>query len=83
MIALLYRADDLGYLTPNQKRYLLQQFNALNIRRREPLELDIAIEQPQLIKHRIAQVKSKLKLSTVELAALLCMELPEFMERYN
>jgi Zn-dependent peptidase ImmA (M78 family) len=83
MIALLYRADDLGYLTPNQKRYLLQQFNALNIRRREPLELDIAIEQPQLIKHWVAQVKSKLKLSTVELAALLCMELTEFMERYN
>ena len=41
MIALLYRADDLGLLTPNQKRYLLQQFNQLNIRRREPTELDI------------------------------------------
>jgi Zn-dependent peptidase ImmA (M78 family) len=34
MIALLYRADDLGLLTPNQKRYLLQQFNQQKIRRK-------------------------------------------------
>ena len=41
MIALLYRADDLGFVTANQKRYLLQQFNKLKIRRREPQELDV------------------------------------------
>ena len=33
-IALLYRADDLGLLSPNQKRYLVQQFNQLKLRRR-------------------------------------------------
>lgn len=46
MISLLYRADDLGFLTPNQKRYLVQQFNDAKIRRREPVELDVAKNNP-------------------------------------
>jgi Zn-dependent peptidase ImmA (M78 family)/DNA-binding Xre family transcriptional regulator len=83
MIALLYRADDLGYLSPNQKRYLLQQFNALKIRRREPLELDIDPEQPQLMKLWIAEAKTTLQLGTTEIAALLCMDLNEFMEQFT
>ncbi len=82
MIALLYRADDLGYLTPNQKRYLVQQFNTLKIRRREPIELDIANEPPQLFRQWIAACKSKFKLSTVEMAALLCQTIDEYLANY-
>ena len=48
MIAPLYRADDLGLVTTNQKRYLFQQFNQLKIRRREPIKLDI--KNPDLLK---------------------------------
>jgi len=80
MIALLYRADDLGYLTPNQKRYLLQQFNSLKIRRCEPVELDIPPESPTLLQQLIAQCKTQLQLGTVQIAALLCLEVPELME---
>jgi Zn-dependent peptidase ImmA (M78 family) len=83
MISLLYRADDLGFLTPNQKRYLIQQFNQLNIRRREPTELDIPAESPTLLKHYLAQYRSKTKLGTVELATLLGMYIDDFMEWYG
>lgn len=83
MIALLYRADDLGFLTPNQKRYLIQQFNQLNIRRREPIELDIPAEKPTLLKQYLAQYRTKTKLGTVELATLLGMYVDDFMEWYQ
>jgi Zn-dependent peptidase ImmA (M78 family) len=36
MISLLYRADDLGFITANQKKYLVQQFNNQNIRSASP-----------------------------------------------
>lgn len=82
MIALLYRADDLGLITPNQKRYLLQQLNQLKIRRREPVELDVPIEQPELIRKWIADYRKKNGLGMVEMSALLCLNVDEFMELY-
>lgn len=82
MIALLYRADDLGFVTPNQKRYLVQEFNQLKIRRREPIELDIPTEQPKLIKEWIANYRKKTKLGVVETVALLCLKVDEFLELY-
>ena len=83
MIALLYRADDLGLVTPNQKRYLVQQFNQLKIRRREPMELDIPKEQPKLMKRWIAEYRTKTKLGVVEMAAILFLKVDEFMELYS
>lgn len=83
MIALLYRADDLGFVTANQKRYLIQQFNTLNIRRREPIELDVTREEPKLIKQLIAKYRAKTKLGTAELAALFCLNIDEFIEMYS
>ena len=83
MIALLYRADDLGLMTPNQKRYLIQQFNQLKIRRREPIELDIPPEEPKLIKKWIAEYRSKMKIGVVEMSALLCLNVDEFLELYS
>ncbi len=83
MIALLYRADDLGYFTANQKRYLLQQFNQLKIRRREPQELDVPIEQPQLIRNWITEYKKKNKLGVSEMAALLSLYVDEYLDLYG
>ena len=82
MIALLYRADDLGCITPNQKRYLLQQFNQLQNRRREPMELDIPFEQPRLMKKWIADYQSMTGLNLSDIAALLCLNLDEFLQLY-
>lgn len=83
MISLLYRANDLGYLTPNQKRYMLQQFNQLGIRRREPLELDVPVERPQLMRSWIARLKKERKLNVQEAAALFSLNVDEFIELYN
>ena len=83
MISILYRADDLGVLTPNQKRYLLQQFNQMQIRRREPIDLDIPGEKPALVRKWIARYQETHQLGIVEMAAVLCLEAGEFQEIYS
>ena len=83
MIALLYRADDLGYLTSNQKRYLMQQFNEANIRRHEPEDLKISKEEPRLMKYLIGELRKKTDLSVTDTAELLCLQIGEFIEIYS
>ena len=83
MISLLYRSDDLGFITPNQKRYLVQQFNQLKIRRREPIDLDRPEEQPRLIKKWIADYRAKTKLGVAEMAAVLCLNVDDFLKAYS
>jgi Zn-dependent peptidase ImmA (M78 family) len=81
MIALLYRADELGYLTENQKRYLVGQFNSMGIRRREPVEVDVEREQPKLIKEWMETLRVKEGLDVVGLAARLHFMVGEFVEK--
>ena len=83
MISLLYRADDLGYITANQKKYLLQQFNEQKMRRREPKELDVTIENPAMVRKWIYQLKTKKKLDVKDMAAMLHLNTYEFVELYN
>lgn len=83
MIALLYRADDLGVISVNQKRYLVDQFNKLGIRRNEPPDLDIPQEVPQLIKKYLQQYQHKAGLSNKQLAEALCMNTKEFIQLHN
>jgi Zn-dependent peptidase ImmA (M78 family)/DNA-binding XRE family transcriptional regulator len=83
MIALLYRADDLGLLTPNQKRYLLQQFNTQKIRRREPPLLDVPNEKPQLMRQLLAQYRIKTKLSVAQICTLLATETDDYIRYYE
>ena len=83
MIALLYRAFDLGFLTENQKKYMLAQFNQMNIRRREPIELDFPKEKPHLLRDLIKKYKNAHKFSAKELATSLHLEVDEFMSKYG
>lgn len=83
MIALLYRADDLGLLTPNQKRYLVQQFNTQKIRRREPPQLDVPKENPQLIRKLMADYMSNSKLNVLHLCTLLAIEADDYLNYYG
>ncbi|MBI4945303.1 MAG: XRE family transcriptional regulator [Bacteroidetes bacterium] len=83
MIALLYRAFDLGFFTENQKKYMLAQFNQMNIRRREPIELDFPKEKPHLLRDLITKYKNAHKFSAKELAASFHLELEEFMSKYG
>lgn len=82
MISLLYRADDLGFLTPNQKRYLVQQFNDAKIRRREPVELDVAKEQPCLIHQMVVELCNQETLSLPQFTQVLALELEDYLELY-
>jgi Zn-dependent peptidase ImmA (M78 family) len=83
MQSLLYRADDLGYLTYNQKRYILTQFNQMKIRKREPEEFDVAKEAPSLLKSMIVKYKAKYKTDNTNLAERLNLGLAEFIEIYS
>jgi Zn-dependent peptidase ImmA (M78 family)/DNA-binding XRE family transcriptional regulator len=83
MISLMYRAVDLDFLTENQKKYLLSQFNQMQIRRREPIELDFPKEKPHLLSNLIMKYKNAHKYSAKELAASLHLELEEFMSKYS
>ncbi len=82
MIALLYRADDLGYTTENGKRYLIQQFNALKLRRREPVELDVPPESPQLIRSWLAALRRGERHTTATLAARIHLSTEDFIARF-
>jgi len=83
MQSLLFRSADLGFLTENQKKYLLAQFNQLHIRRREPPELDFPIEKPKLMRDLITKYKNAHKYSAKELASSLHLEVEEFMSKYG
>jgi Zn-dependent peptidase ImmA (M78 family) len=67
MQALLFRANDLGVISDNQKRYILTQFTQRGIKRREPAELDVKIEEPHLIKKVIKEYQSRNKLNEDQL----------------
>jgi Zn-dependent peptidase ImmA (M78 family)/transcriptional regulator with XRE-family HTH domain len=83
MISLLYRADDLRLITANQKRYLIQQFNEQKIRRREPVELDVSIEQPKLLKHLISHFIKEYEINTNQMAAIFAISLNDFLDYYG
>ena len=83
MQALLYRANDIGVITDNQKRYLINQFNSMNIRRREPAELDIPRENPMKLRDLITNYKNKQKLNVKQLALFFNSNEDEFLSKYS
>jgi Zn-dependent peptidase ImmA (M78 family) len=83
MQALLYRANDIGVITDNQKRYLINQFNSMNIRRREPAELDIPRENPMKLRDMITNYKNKQKLNVKQLALFFNSNEDEFLSKYS
>lgn len=83
MQALLFRADDLGLITVNQKKYLLQQFNTLKIRRREPPELDVPREKPLLLRNLIFKYREEQNMSVEEMAAFFHLTHEEFLLKYT
>ncbi len=83
MHAILYRAMDLEVITENQKRYLINQFNALKIRRREPKELDLPIEKGHLLRDLITTYRTKQKMNIKQIAEFFHLNEDEFLERFN
>lgn len=83
MHALLYRAEDLNVITENQKRYVINRFNHLKIRRREPKELDVPIERGQLLRDLITKYRSKQKMNIKEIADFFYMKEEEFLATFS
>jgi Zn-dependent peptidase ImmA (M78 family)/transcriptional regulator with XRE-family HTH domain len=83
MISLLYRADDLGLLSTNQKRYLLQQFNQLRIRRTEPPELDVDPEACTLLRGMLYQYLQQYDLGLLECCRHLCITPTDLLHYYG
>lgn len=82
MQSLLYRADDMGFLTYNQKRYLLTLFNQMKIRRREPVELDVPVEKPSLLSDLMVQLRKEKNWSVQQMADKLHLIKKDFIEKY-
>lgn len=83
MISLAHRSEDLDAITSNRKRYLLQQFNLAGIKKREPLELDIPVEQYKLVRDIITKYKTKQGLNLKKLADFFNLHEEDFLNRYN
>lgn len=83
MQTLLFRAEDLGVITYNHKRYLIGQFNKLKIRRREPQTLDIPKEEPHLLDSLLDKYKRKYKMEDEKLASELHLHHKDFVELYD
>lgn len=83
MQALLFRAEDLNIISYNQKRYLLSQFNSMNIRRREPPEFDVPRERPELLGNMLGQFQGQHGLHDFEMAEQFHYSQEEFAAKYT
>ena len=82
MSALLYRAGCLNQITPRQSQYLFMQLAKAGYKTREPVELDIPIETPTLLKKLIDIHVDDLNYSIREIASILHIEEPELYDFY-
>lgn len=83
MHSLLYRANDLGLINDNQKRYIINTFNLFKIRRREPKELDVPLEKPYLLRDLLTKYRTKQKMSVKQMAEFFHLHEDEFLNRYT
>jgi Zn-dependent peptidase ImmA (M78 family)/DNA-binding XRE family transcriptional regulator len=83
MQALLKRGASLGFVTPNQARYLWQQISSKGWRLREPAELDFLHESPKVLPSIIKSHLSELGYSMDQLATLVRLHEGEFIEMYG
>ena len=65
------------------KRYLIQQFNQQKIRRREPIELDVPIENSTLLKKLIKQYISEYEITIHQMAAIFAIPLEDYLDYYG
>ncbi len=83
MAALLKRAETLRMISPNRARYLWAQIGKAGYRMREPVDLDIDIEHPSLVRELIEMHENDLGYSESELQELLPLREKEFREWYT
>jgi Zn-dependent peptidase ImmA (M78 family)/DNA-binding XRE family transcriptional regulator len=77
MAALLKRASDLGAISARQTRSLWVKMGQAGFRRREPVELDLPIEQPTLFAELMDTHRQELGYSMADLSTLLTVHAHE------
>jgi Zn-dependent peptidase ImmA (M78 family)/transcriptional regulator with XRE-family HTH domain len=77
MAALLKRASDLGTISARQARSLWVKMGQAGLRRREPVELDLPIEEPTLFAELMDTYRQELGYSVADLSALLTVHAHE------
>lgn len=82
MGALLKRAADLDKITERQERYIWMQFSKAGYRLREPAELDIPPEEPQLLNKLIDLHRTRLQYSITEFSHLIALREKEVKAIY-
>ncbi len=82
MGSLLYKAEALQIITKNQSRYLWSQFGTLGYLKQEPLELQVPVERPTLVKEITDAYLNELAYSAQELAEILCLNVDDFENYY-
>ncbi|HEX4079473.1 MAG TPA: XRE family transcriptional regulator [Rhizomicrobium sp.] len=83
MQALLMRASGLGYVTPNQNRYLWQQISSHGWRLREPPELDFEAEKPGVLPSIIDAHLTQLGYTISDLSNFIPLHEHEFSRMYG
>lgn len=83
MQALLMRANALGYVTPNQSRYLWQQISSRGWRLREPPELDFEREKPSVLPSILDAHLNQLGYTIGDLSNFIPIHEHEFARMYG
>lgn len=83
MVSLVYRSEDVGMTTYNQKTYLMKQFNKHGIKRREPKQYDVPVEKYKLVRDLITTYKKKQRFNYAQMAEYFCLYEDEFSQRYD
>lgn len=82
MGAILVRANTLGTITDRRYRYIWMQMGKAGYRKREPVELDISVEQPRLRDKLIEFHLDSLDYSVADLSAALHLNEEFFRQLY-
>lgn len=77
MQALLYRAKDLGTITPKQSSYFWMNMGKLGYRMAEPAELNVSLEEPTLPRKLISAHRNSLGYSREEICSVTCLSATE------
>ncbi len=83
MQALLMRAKSLGFLDPNQSRYLWQQISSRGWRLREPPELDVPHERPTVLPSIIRSHVEHMGYTLADFARLVPLYESDFVKLYG
>jgi Zn-dependent peptidase ImmA (M78 family)/transcriptional regulator with XRE-family HTH domain len=82
MASLVQRGFELKTITDSQRRYLFIQLARAGYKTREPIETDVPIERPALIRELVDTHMNELGYSAIDLSKLLVITESEFRQAY-